>query len=40
MSVDARVPVIDMWAPIVPSAEIVDDLRAGFPAEQLLQHDK
>ncbi len=24
-----------MWAPIVPSAEIVDDLRGGFPAEQL-----
>ncbi|BBX73048.1 amidohydrolase [Mycobacterium shinjukuense] len=29
------VPVIDMWAPFVPSAEIVDDLRAGFPAELL-----
>ncbi|AGZ52915.1 amidohydrolase [Mycobacterium kansasii] len=28
-------PVIDMWAPIVPATEIVDDLRAGFPAEQL-----
>jgi predicted TIM-barrel fold metal-dependent hydrolase len=27
--------VIDMWAPIVPSHEIIDDLRAGFPAEQL-----
>ena len=27
--------VIDMWAPIVPSAEIVEDLRSGFPAEQL-----
>jgi predicted TIM-barrel fold metal-dependent hydrolase len=24
-----------MWAPIVPSHEIIDDLRAGFPAEQL-----
>ena len=24
-----------MWAPIVPCAEVVDDLRAGFPAEQL-----
>jgi len=30
-----RVPVIDMWAPIVPSEEVIDDLRAGFPAEQL-----
>jgi uncharacterized protein len=29
------VPVIDMWAPIVPSGEITDDLRDGFPAEQL-----
>jgi uncharacterized protein len=29
------VPVIDMWAPIVPCAEIIDDLRAGFPVEQL-----
>ena len=27
--------VIDMWAPIVPSAEIVEDLRGGFPIEQL-----
>lgn len=27
--------VIDMWAPIVPSAEIVEDLCSGFPAEQL-----
>ncbi len=27
--------VIDMWAPIVPAAEIIDDLCAGFPAEQL-----
>ena len=27
--------VIDMWAPIVPSAEIVDDLCSGFPVEQL-----
>jgi predicted TIM-barrel fold metal-dependent hydrolase len=24
-----------MWAPIVPAREIIDDLRAGFPAEQL-----
>jgi uncharacterized protein len=24
-----------MWAPIVPSGEIIDDLRDGFPAEQL-----
>ena len=24
-----------MWAPLVPCAEIIDDLRAGFPAEQL-----
>ncbi len=24
-----------MWAPFVPSAEIIDDLRAGFPAELL-----
>ncbi len=31
----SAVPVIDMWAPIVPSAEIVDDLRDGFPPEQL-----
>ena len=29
------VPVIDRWAPIVPSCEIIDDLRLGFPAEQL-----
>jgi predicted TIM-barrel fold metal-dependent hydrolase len=29
------IPVIDMWAPLVPSDEIIDDLRAGFPAEQL-----
>ena len=29
------VPVIDMWAPIVPSAEIIDDLCRGFPSEQL-----
>jgi len=28
-------PVIDMWAPIVPSHEIIDDLRDRFPAEQL-----
>jgi predicted TIM-barrel fold metal-dependent hydrolase len=28
-------PVIDMWAPIVPSHEIIDNLRDGFPAEQL-----
>lgn len=28
-------PIVDMWAPIVPSREIIDDLRAGFPAEQL-----
>jgi predicted TIM-barrel fold metal-dependent hydrolase len=32
---EARIPVIDMWAPIVPSTEIIDDLRSGFPAEQL-----
>jgi uncharacterized protein len=31
----ASVPVIDMWAPIVGSSEIIDDLQAGFPAEQL-----
>jgi len=30
-----RIPVIDMWAPIVPSAEVIEDLRAGFPVEQL-----
>jgi predicted TIM-barrel fold metal-dependent hydrolase len=30
-----RVPVIDMWAPIVPSTEVIDDLRDGFPDEQL-----
>jgi predicted TIM-barrel fold metal-dependent hydrolase len=35
MTAEPSVPVIDMWAPVVPSAEIVDDLRAGFPAEQL-----
>jgi uncharacterized protein len=29
------IPIIDMWAPIVPSAEIIDDLQAGFPAETL-----
>jgi uncharacterized protein len=34
-STSAREPVIDMWAPIVPSAEIIDDLRAGFPEQQL-----
>ncbi|MGO9926688.1 MAG: amidohydrolase family protein [Mycobacterium sp.] len=33
--VEPRVPVIDMWAPLVPCAEIIDDLRAGFPTEQL-----
>lgn len=27
--------VIDMWAPIVPSEEIIDDLLSGFPSEQL-----
>jgi uncharacterized protein len=32
---NARVPVIDMWAPIVPSTEVIDDLRDGFPEEQL-----
>jgi hypothetical protein len=31
----ASVPVIDMWAPIVPSCEIIDDLRLGFPTGQL-----
>jgi uncharacterized protein len=31
----ATTAVIDMWAPIVASAEIVEDLRTGFPAEQL-----
>lgn len=30
-----RVPVVDMWAPFVPSTEIIDDLRAGFPSELL-----
>ena len=35
MTAEPTVPVIDMWAPIVPSAEVIDDLRAGFPAEQL-----
>lgn len=35
ITAEPSVPVIDMWAPLVPSAEIVDDLRAGFPAEQL-----
>jgi uncharacterized protein len=29
------VPVIDMWAPLVPSDEIIEDLRSGFPTEQL-----
>ena len=29
------VPVIDMWAPIVPSDEIIEDLQSGFPTEQL-----
>ncbi|OSC38456.1 amidohydrolase family protein [Mycobacterium decipiens] len=32
---EPRVPVIDMWAPFVPSAEVVEDLLAGFPAELL-----
>ncbi|CAM4293983.1 putative metal-dependent hydrolase of the TIM-barrel fold protein [Mycobacterium basiliense] len=32
---EPRVPVVDMWAPVVPSTEIIDDLRAGFPAELL-----
>ena len=31
----ALIPVIDMWAPIVPSAEVIAGLRAGFPDEQL-----
>jgi hypothetical protein len=35
ITAEPLVPVIDMWAPIVPSAEVIDDLRAGFPAEQL-----
>ena len=35
MTAELTVPVIDMWAPIVPSAEVIDDLRVGFPAEQL-----
>ncbi|MGD0455851.1 MAG: amidohydrolase family protein [Solirubrobacteraceae bacterium] len=30
-----RVPVVDMWAPIVPSVEIIAGLQSGFPAEQL-----
>ena len=29
------IPVIDMWAPIVPSVEIIADLRVGFPTEKL-----
>jgi predicted TIM-barrel fold metal-dependent hydrolase len=29
------IPVVDMWAPIVPSRETIADLRAGFPVEQL-----
>jgi len=29
------VPIIDMWAPIVPSDEVIDDLLDGFPVEQL-----
>src|SRR5438477_5360743 len=29
------IPVIDMWAPIVPSREVIVELRAGFPVEQL-----
>lgn len=32
---EPRVPVIDMWAPFVPSAEVIDDLREGFPVELL-----
>ncbi|OBA82478.1 hypothetical protein A9W99_01930 [Mycobacterium sp. 1164966.3] len=35
MTGTVRVPVIDMWAPFVPSCEIIDDLRAGFPSELL-----
>ena len=35
MTAEPPVPVIDMWAPLVPSTEFIDDLRAGFPAEQL-----
>jgi len=34
-SSDKRIPVVDMWAPIVPSVETIIDLRAGFPVEQL-----
>ena len=30
-----RAAVIDMWAPIVPSDEIIADLQSGFPKEQL-----
>ncbi|MCU0314009.1 MAG: amidohydrolase family protein [Solirubrobacteraceae bacterium] len=30
-----KLPVIDMWSPIVPAAEIIDELQAGFPVEQL-----
>jgi predicted TIM-barrel fold metal-dependent hydrolase len=29
------VPIVDMWAPIVPSGEVIDDLLDGFPVEQL-----
>lgn len=29
------IPVIDMWAPIVPAREIVDHLAIDFPSEQL-----
>jgi predicted TIM-barrel fold metal-dependent hydrolase len=32
---DPRIPVIDMWSPIVPAGEVIEDLCAGFPAEQL-----
>jgi hypothetical protein len=35
MTAELLVPLIDMWALLVLSAEFIDDLRAGFPAEQL-----
>ncbi len=30
-----RIPVVDMWSPIVPSREIIDHLAVHFPPQQL-----
>jgi hypothetical protein len=29
------IPIIDMWAPLVPSSETIDHIATEFPSEQL-----